>query len=196
MAHPYFVPKHLWGNSPTFGQSPQSDRWAVEQVEGLVHSQHVGLTRNCVRIRVGMRVDLRVKLQADDDRCFFPGQQVIAMIPGEAVRLEAGLFRRSTQHLNRWGGRIVLIEPSLLGQVVTAKVHGESWSLKCTVPIVGASRSPRTWDPVSIVVDAQAVELIPSRGEVVPEPKGSVPTWACLSIREDCMEQSFFTNHQ
>lgn len=171
MTHPYFIVKNVCGNSPTSGQGPQSDRWVVNRVEGLVHSDHVGVARTTVRLRLGRRVDFRMKLPIDDERCFYSGQQVIAMIPDEAVHLEAGLFRRGRQRLNRWYGRIVLIEPSALGHVITAKVHGESWSLKCTGSIVGAGRPPRTWDPVNIIVDPHAVELIPRRGEVLPEPK-------------------------
>ncbi len=98
------------------------------------------------------------------------------MIPGEAVRLEAGLFRRSTQHLNRWYGRIVLVEPSALGHVITAKIHGESWSLKCTSPIVGSSQPPRTWDPVNIVVDPHAIELVSSQCEALFE----LEAWECI----------------
>jgi len=176
MAHPYFVAKHIWRNSPTSGQSPQSDSWAVNRVEGLVHSHHVGVARTTVRVRLGRRVDRRVKLPDDDDRCFFPGQRVITLIPCEAVRIEAGLFRRSNQRLNRWYGRIVLIEPPSFGHVATAKVHGESWSLKCTVPIVWASRPPRTWDPVNIVVDPHAITLIPSHGEILYE----LDAWECI----------------
>ncbi|MDF0675263.1 MAG: hypothetical protein P0120_13130 [Nitrospira sp.] len=176
MAHPYFIAINIWGNSPTSGQGPRSDSQVINWTEGLVHSRHVGLTRSCVRIRVGRRADLRVKLPIDDARCFFAGQQVIALVPAEAVRLETGLFRRSRQHLNRWYGRIVLIEPSSRGYVITAKVHGESWALKCTVPIVGASRPPRTWDPVSIVVDPHAIELISSQGEALLE----LNEWECM----------------
>ena len=176
MVHPYFVTRNVWGNSSTSRQKPQSDSWVVNCVEGLIRSQHVGLTRSGVRIRVGRRVDLRVKLPIDDERCFFAEQQVIAMIPAEAVRLEAGLFRRSRQHLNRWYGRIVLVEPSSLGHVITAKVHGESWSLKCTSPIVGSSQPPRTWDPVNIVVDPHAIELVSSHGEALFE----LEAWECM----------------
>ncbi|HWV47095.1 MAG TPA: hypothetical protein VN039_13930 [Nitrospira sp.] len=32
MAHPYFVAKHIGRNSPTSGQSPQSDSWAVNHI--------------------------------------------------------------------------------------------------------------------------------------------------------------------
>ena len=145
------------------GESIRTSDSMVNLVKGVVHSQQVGLIQTTVRICAGRRGYLRVKLVIDDERCFFAGQQVIALIPAEAVRLESGLYRRSKQHLNRWCGRIVLIEPSLLGHVITAKVHGESWALKCTGPIVGASRPPPTWDPVNIVVDPQAIELVPGQ---------------------------------
>lgn len=121
-------------------------------------------------------MDLYVKWPNGRAASFITGQQAAALIPGEAVRLESGLFRRSRQHLNRWYGRIVLIEPSSFGHVVTAKVHGESWSLKCTAPIVGASRPPRIWDSVNIVVDPHVVELIPSQGETLLD----LDAWECM----------------
>ncbi|UVT17097.1 MAG: hypothetical protein H8K04_05970 [Nitrospira sp.] len=135
----------------------------VTLVKGIVHSQQVGLLHPTVRIRAGRRVDMRITLALDDDRCFFPGQPVIAKIPAEAVRLEAGLFRRSRQRLNRWYGRIVLIKPLVEGQTVTAKVHGESWALASSVPVLGSTTSARTWDSVNIVVDPQRIELFPGQ---------------------------------
>lgn len=63
------------------GKSIRTSDSMVNLVKGVVHSQHVGLIQTTVRIHAGRRVDTRVKLPIDDDRCFFPGQQVIAMIP-------------------------------------------------------------------------------------------------------------------
>ncbi|MBS0167700.1 MAG: hypothetical protein JSR29_16570 [Nitrospira sp.] len=61
----------------------------INLVEGVVHSRHEELVRTIVRIRIGRRVDLLVKLEIDDVCCCLPGQSVIALIPAEAVRLEA-----------------------------------------------------------------------------------------------------------
>lgn len=113
--------------SHTAATSPASISM-VNLVEGVVHSQHVGLLHTMVRIHAGRRVDLRIRLPLADERCFFPGQPVIAMIPAEAVRLEAGFFRRSRQRLNRWYGRIVLIKRVDEGQLLTAKLHREGWT--------------------------------------------------------------------
>ncbi len=143
----------------------------INLVEGVVHSQHLGLVHTLVRIRVGRQVELHMKLPMDDERCFVEGRTIIVMIPAEAVRLEAGLFRRSRQRLNRWYGRIVLVQQHREGHVVTAKVHGERWSLKSTLPILGSSHPIRTWNSVSIVVDPQAIKLIPGRNVAPQEPK-------------------------
>lgn len=121
MAHSYLIARNVRSNNPTIEESARPGNGIINWVEGLVHSRHVGVTRTAVRVRIGRRIDLSVKLPIDDERCFFAGQEVIAMIPAEAVRLEAGLFRRSRQHLNRWYGRIVLIEPPSPRPVITAK---------------------------------------------------------------------------
>jgi hypothetical protein len=146
----------------------------VTLVKGIVHSQYVGLLHPTVRIRAGRRVDMRIRLALGDDHCFFPGQPVIAKIPAEAVRLEAGLFRRSRQRLNRWYGRIVLIKPLKEGQTVTAKIHGESWALASTIPVLGSTSSARTWDPVSIIVDPRRIQLFPSQRVAALEPEALV----------------------
>jgi len=84
---------------------------------------------------------------------------VIATIPAEAVRLEAGMFRRSKQRWNRWIGRIVLIEHLESGLAYTVKVHREEWTLKSLGPVLGAQQPSKPWDVVNVVVDPQAVEL-------------------------------------
>ena len=76
-------------------------------VVGPIHSCYQGLVRAGVRIRIGQRTDVRVKRPADEPRSFIAGQRAIAIIPADAVRLEAGIFRRSRQRSNRWVGRIV-----------------------------------------------------------------------------------------
>ena len=142
----------------------------VNVVNGIVHAQHASLVQPTVRIRAGERVDLRAKLPFDEERCFFLGQAVIAVIPAEAVRLEAGLFRRSRQRLNRWYGRIVLIKPLDEGPLITAKLHGEGWTLTSTRPVLGSTHSPRIWDPVNIVVDPHRVELFPRQKQAPRKP--------------------------
>lgn len=176
MPHPYFIAGNVWKNNPSSEEVALSECWPFNWVEGLVRSQHVGEARTCVRIRIGRRIDLSVKRSLGRAGTFMTGQRAVAMIPAEAVHLEAGLFRRSTQHLNRWYGRIVLVKPSSQGLVITAKVHGESWSLKCASPIVGSSQPPRTWDPVNIVVDPHAIELVPSHGATLHE----LDDWECM----------------
>lgn len=156
----------------------------VNVVKGIVHSQHVDLLHSTVRIRAGRRVDMRIRLPIGDDRCFFPGQQVIATIPAEAVHLEAGLFRRSRQRLNRWYGRIVLIKPlDDEKQLITVKLHGEGWALASTMPVLGSTHSPRTWDPINIVVDFQRIGLFPSRRQALQEPPMQAETTVLASYQ-------------
>lgn len=131
-------------------------------VDGVVHYRHRGLVHTLVRIHVGRGVALHVKLPIDDAGCFIEGRRVTMRIPAEAIRLEAGLFRRSRQRLNRWYGRIVLVTSHREERVITAKIYGEGWSLTSAIPIVGSVCRVQTWDPVNIVVDPHAIELAPT----------------------------------
>ncbi|MBI3808625.1 MAG: hypothetical protein HY281_14115 [Nitrospirae bacterium] len=74
---------------------------AINRIMGVVQSHPVGLIRAGVRIKIMERTDLRVKWSIEDERCVVVGQDVVATIPAEAVRLEAGIFRRSKQRWNR-----------------------------------------------------------------------------------------------
>ena len=128
-------------------------------VTGVIQSQHGGLVRAGVRIKVAERTDLRVRWPIGDERFFVIGQHVVATIPAEAVRLEAGIFRRSKQRWNRWIGRIVLVESGDAGTVFTGKIHGEGWTLKTYGPVLGAREPSKPWDAVNVVVDPQRVDL-------------------------------------
>jgi hypothetical protein len=131
----------------------------VNWIAGVVHSRYIGLVREGVRIKVLDRIDLRVRWPIEEPQHFAAGQNVIATIPAEAVRLEAGMFRRSKQRWNRWIGRIVLIEHLESGLAYTVKVHREEWTLKSLGPVLGAQQPSKPWDVVNVVVDPQAVEL-------------------------------------
>jgi hypothetical protein len=139
--------------------SISADGTIMNWVRGLVHSQYVGLVRAGVRIKVGVRADLRIRWEKREERGFVLGQPVVAIIPAEAVRVESGMFRRSRQRWNRWIGRIVLIEHLEAGSIYTVKVHGEEWTLKSLGPVLGTQEAPRPWDIVNVVVDPQMVEL-------------------------------------
>lgn len=84
-----------------------------------------GLSEPAFGSKIGERTNLRVRWAIRDERLFVVGQRVVATIPAEAVRLEAGIFRRSKQQWNRWIGRIVLLESGDMGAVFTVKIHGE-----------------------------------------------------------------------
>lgn len=131
----------------------------INRVIGVVQSHNVGLVRAGVRIKIMERTDLRVKWPIGDERCFVVGQRVMATIPAEAVRLEAGIFRRSKQRWNRWIGRIVLVESGHVGTVFTVKIHGEGWTLRAYGPVVEARQPSNAWDAVNVVVDPQRVDL-------------------------------------
>jgi hypothetical protein len=87
------------------------------------------------------------------------GQWVIAAIPAEAVRFEAGEFRQGKSRWNRWIGRIVFVEPVRTEPLITVKLHVENWTLKSTGPVMGLSRRPQVWDTVNIVVDPTQVRI-------------------------------------
>jgi hypothetical protein len=132
----------------------------INRVMGVVQSHHVGLVRAGVRIKIMERTDLRVKRPIENQRILLVGQRVVVTIPAEAVRLEAGIFRRSRQRWNRWIGRIVLVESGDTGTVYTVKIHGEGWTLKAFGPVVGARQPSKAWDAVNVVVDPQSVDLL------------------------------------
>lgn len=130
---------------------------------GVVSSKTEGLTRITLRIRVGEHTDLRVRWQAT-----LPtrgtaniGQMVGVTIPEEAVHLEAGSFRRGKQRLNRWIGRVVLVNRKDEDPITTVKFHRESITLKSVGPVMGARSALSVWDTVNIVVDPQQVRLVP-----------------------------------
>ena len=151
----------IFRSEPPINQgSISADGTITNWVAGVVQSQHVGLVRAGVRIRVMERTDLRVRWPIGEPRGFVDGQLVVATIPAETVRLEAGLFRRSKQRWNRWTGRIVLVESAETGTVYTVKIHGEDWTLKGFGPVVGARQPSKPWDIVNIVVDPQRVDLV------------------------------------
>lgn len=131
----------------------------INWVRGIIHSQYVGLVRGGVRMKVGVRTDLRIRWARREECEFVVGQPVVATVPAETVRLESGMFRRGTQRWNRWVGRIVLIQQVEAGSLYTVKVHGEEWTLKSLGPVLGAQGPSRPWDVVNIVVDPQRVEL-------------------------------------
>lgn len=139
-----------------FSTEPMSSR-----VTGVIHSCRFGLTRAGVRVRVGERTDLRIPwpIGRTDQRCFRIGVSVVAAIPIDAVRLEAGMFRRGKTRWNRWIGRIVLVESGEAGLVYTVKIHGEGWTLKSYGPVVGARQPSKTWDDVNVVVDPEKIDL-------------------------------------
>ena len=141
------------------GSSVCADGTITNRVTGIVHSQHVGLVRAGVRINVGERTNLRVRWPIENERILLVGQRVMVTIPPEAVRLEAGIFRRSIQRWNRWIGRIVLVESGDTGTVFTVKIHGEGWTLKAYGPVMGARQPSKAWDAVNVVVDPQRVDL-------------------------------------
>lgn len=130
-------------------------------IAGPVVAIYQGFTRTGIRMRMGERTDLRVKWLSHEGAvsCVKIGQWIIAAIPADVVRCEAGEFRQGKSRWNRWIGRIVFVEPVRTAPLITVKLHGESWTLKSTGPVVGASRRPQVWDAVNIVVDPAQVRI-------------------------------------
>lgn len=152
--------KHMSPDPLIDGGSVSAEGSLVNWVMGIVQFRQTGIVRTGIRIKIGKRENLRVKWHIGAARSFAIGQRVVATIPAEAVRLEAGMFRRSKQRWNRWIGRIVLVESTELGILYTVKIHGENWTLKSYGPVVGAQRPNKTWDDVNVVVDPQGIDLM------------------------------------
>jgi len=144
-------------------QALDSDRSfsEVNIVTGTVVSSHRSLSRTHMRLRIGARTILCARWLADEGvtEQLPIGDQVTAVIQAEAVRLEAGWFRRGTRRLNRWIGRIVLVQTDKPDPLITVKVHGETWTLRSRGHVVGAARLPRAWETANIVIDPEQVRL-------------------------------------
>ena len=132
---------------------------------GVVISKTERVTRTMLRIRVGEHTDLRVRWQAllPTGSTANIGQMVCVIIPEEAVHLEAGGFRLGKQRLNRWIGRVVLMNRKDEDPFTTVKLHRDSITLKSVGPVMGACTALSVWDTVNIVVDQQQVRLVPVR---------------------------------
>ncbi len=131
-------------------------------VSGLVESIHQGLTRTGIHVRIGQHVTIRLRLPSDigslhDVRI---GQRVTAKIAADAVLLRVPGTWPGKERWNRWTGRIVLVESGLSADVITTKVHGESWTLKSLGPVLGLERRPSAWDTVTITADPARVRLV------------------------------------
>jgi len=136
--------------------------WTV--INGRVVSILHGLTRTTIRIMVEDDTTIRVRCPSEffERVGFHVGQQVVARIPAEGVLLGTIGIWPGSSRWNRWGGRIVLVEPGVSAPMITVKPQGKSWTLKSTGPVVGLPR-PQTWEPVSIVIDPEKVTLVPQR---------------------------------
>jgi hypothetical protein len=140
---------------------------------GVVITKTEGLTWTRLRIRLGEHTDLRVRWQVPlpTGTTANIGYMVCVTVPEEAVHLEAGGFRRGKQRLNRWIGRVVLVNRKDDAPVTTVKLHRESFTLKSVGPVMGARAALSVWDTVNIVVNPQQVRLVPVRrpcSQVIP----------------------------
>lgn len=141
----------------------------VNIITGTVASWHRSLSHTHMRLRIGAQTILRARWLFDEDitEPVRIGDRVTAVIPAQAIRLEAGWFRRGTRHVNRWIGRIVLVQANKPNSIITVKVYGESWTLQSKGCVVGADRLPRAWETVNIVIDPAQVRLCFSSPEVM-----------------------------
>jgi len=90
---------------------------------GIVISTFVRLTRTTLRIRIGIRTDLRVSWQTalTSRSTVNIGQIIWVNTPEGAVHLEAGAFRFGKQRLNRWIGRVVRLNRTDQDLVTTVR---------------------------------------------------------------------------
>ena len=142
----------------------------VNVVTGTVVSSQRSLSRTRLRLRIGAQTILRVRWLSDEGvtEPVRIRDRVTAVIPAEAVRLETGWFRRDTRRVNRWIGRIVLVQADKPDPLITVKVFGETWTLRSRGYVVGADRLSRAWETVNIVIDPEQVRLrLASRGHGV-----------------------------
>ncbi len=135
--------------------------WNV--VSGRVVSILHGLTRTTIKVTMEDQATLRVRCASEffERVGFHVGQQVIARIPAEEVLLGTMGIWPGNNRWNRWGGRIVLVEPEVSAPISTVKPQGKSWTLKSTGPVVGQPLPPQVWEPVTIVIDPEKVTLVP-----------------------------------
>jgi len=138
-------------------------------VTGTVVSSHCSLSRTRMRLRIGWQRILRARWLSNegDMEPVRISDQVTVVIPAEAVRLEAGWFRRGACRMNRWIGRIVLVQADGPDPLITVKVHGETWTLRSRGNVVGADRLPRAWETVNIVIDPEQIRLCFSSPDVM-----------------------------
>ena len=141
----------------------------VNVVTGMVVSSHRRLSHTRLRLRIGAQTILRVRWLSDEGvtEPVRIRDCVTAVIPAEAVRLEAGWFRRGACRVNRWIGRIVLVQAGKPDPLITVKVYGETWTFRSRGKVVGVDRIPRAWETVNIVIDPEQVRLCFSSPEVM-----------------------------
>ena len=169
--------------------------WDVDQtfsevnvVTGTVVSWHRNLSRTRMRFLIGAQTILRARWFSDEgvtEPVRFR-DRVTVVIPAEAVRLETGWFRRGPRRVNRWIGRIVLVQADKSVPLITVKVLGETWTLRSRGYVVGADRFPRAWETVNIVIDPEQVRLCLSSPVVMGlrcgRPVGRVEVGGPLSV--------------
>jgi hypothetical protein len=133
----------------------------VNVISAQVAAIHRGMIRVGIRLRVGERTDLAVRLPLSHclTNDLSAGQWVRALIPAEAVQLEAGYFRQGKRRWNRWIGRIVLVDSVQGERVATVTLHNDQITLKSCGLMIGSNWVPQAWDTVNIVVDPTNITL-------------------------------------
>lgn len=149
------------GSGESGAQMSSSPLSMVNVIPAQVAAIHRGLVRVGIRLRVGDRTDLAVRLPLGHRLTsdLWAGQRVRALIPSEGVQLEVGYFRQGKRRWNRWIGQIVLVESLQDRRVVTVKLHNEQITLRSCGSMTGTNWVPQVWDTVNIVVDPTTVSL-------------------------------------
>lgn len=141
-----------------FSSSPNA---MVNVVPAQVASIYRGLVRVGIRLRVGERTNLAVRLPLGHGMAnnLSAGQWVKALIPSEAVQLEAGYFRQGKRRWNRWIGNVLSVESASGEQMVTVGLHNDQFMLTSCGSIMGSDRCLQVWDTVNVVVDPTRITL-------------------------------------
>ncbi len=144
----------------------------VNRVKGQVIWIQDGLKDSTLKLRVGERLDLKVRGSSQADRAprICQGQRLEVEIPPDAIYLVAPDRCPVKGRWTQWEGRIVLAprpENDLCNSnLTTVKVRGEQLTLHCQRTLGASSAPTQVGDPVILLIDPRAVGIRSVEGTV------------------------------